>query len=738
MVEPVHVSHADAPPARRRRGWRVVGIVLAGLVLVVAACEVAGWPFLVGPAERMLSRVLDREVLLSSEDAGGAHVRFFGGVKATAPVLQIAAPQWSEQPFFLRAENARMHLSYGALLRARRGEPLDIALLHAERLTVNAERRADGTASWQFGEPDPEPSGERSLPRIGELVLGHGELHYVDETVHADLRATVQTDEGSAAQPDAAGLRATVEGRYDKRPLRATLQAAGALPLLSSGENVQPTPVRLKLEAGEAVLDFDGRAADVLRLHTLAGEVEVKGASLGGVGRLFGVTLPTTGPFALKGRIAKDGGLYNFVADDARVADSRLRGALTFDTAREPSLLSGRVGGARLVLADLAPSVGARPTQAPPGKAAATRKAQQAAQKRRREAREAAAEPTPPERIAEATGAGPNPDEPTREPQRRDSSRAAAAAPDPAASAVLPRRDFDLPALRAMDANVLLDFARVDLGDAFATPLQPLKAHLRLTDGRLAITDIDARTADGSVAGTVTLDGAERVAQWRADLRLSDVRLERWLRQNRGDDGQPWVAGLLSARLKVTGRGRSTADMLATLDGNIGASMRDARVSHLIVEVGGIDIAQALGVVLRGDDMLPVNCAAADIVAKNGVLTPRALLIDTPDSMIVVDGRVSLTDETLDLRLTVSPKDFSPATLRTPVHVTGPFSAPEVELEKGPLGRKLAASILLGLINPLAALIPLLDPGEGALPTNACASLAQRARNAVATAGGRK
>ena len=709
MVEPVHVSHADAPPARRRRGWRVAGIVLAGLVLVVAACEVAGGPFLVGPAERMLSRVLDREVLLSSEDAGGAHVRFLGGVKATAPVLQIAAPQWSEQPFFLRAENARMHLSYGALLRARRGEPLDIALLHAERLTVNAERRVDGTASWQ-----------------------------VDEIVHADLRATVQTDEGSAAQPDAAGLRATVEGRYDKRPLRATLQAAGALPLLSSGENVQPTPVRLKLEAGEAVLDFDGRAADVLRLHTLAGEVEVEGASLGGVGRLFGVTLPTTGPFALKGRIAKDGGLYNFVVDDARVADSRLRGALTFDTAREPSLLSGRVGGARLVLADLAPSVGARATRAPPGKAAATRKAQQAAQKRRREAREAAAEPTPPERIAEATGAGPNPDEPTREPQRRDSSRAAAAAPDPAASAVLPQRDFDLPALRAMDANVLLDFARVDLGDAFATPLQPLKAHLRLTDGRLAITDIDARTADGSVAGTVTLDGAERVAQWRADLRLSDVRLERWLRQNRGDDGQPWVAGLLSARLKVTGRGRSTADMLATLDGNIGASMRDARVSHLIVEAGGIDIAQALGVVLRGDDMLPVNCAAADIVAKNGVLTPRALLIDTPDSMIVVDGRISLANETLDLRLTVSPKDFSPATLRTPVHVTGPFSAPEVELEKGPLGRKLAASILLGLINPLAALIPLLDPGEGALPTNACASLAQRARNAVATAGGRK
>src|SRR5690606_3668845 len=128
---------------------------------------------------------------------------------------------------------------------------------------------------------------------------------------------------------------------------------------------------------------------------------------------------------------------------------------------------------------------------------AATREAQQAERERRRKAREAAEEPTTPERIAEATGAGPNP---SPEAGRRDAPGAAAAAPRPAASAasdVLPQRDFDLPALRAMDANVLLDFARVDLGEAFATPLQPLKAHLRLDAGRLAITDIDARTADG-------------------------------------------------------------------------------------------------------------------------------------------------------------------------------------------------------------------------------------------------
>ncbi len=149
MAEPVHASEvAPAPPARRRRGWRVAGAVLGAVVLAFAACEAAGWPFLVGPAERLLSRVLDREVLLGSAEAGSARVRFLGGVKASAPVLQIAAPAWSGERYFLRAENASMRLAYGALLRARRGAPLDIASLRAERLGVNAERRADGTASW--------------------------------------------------------------------------------------------------------------------------------------------------------------------------------------------------------------------------------------------------------------------------------------------------------------------------------------------------------------------------------------------------------------------------------------------------------------------------------------------------------------------------------------------------------------------------------------------------------------
>ncbi|MDO8969466.1 MAG: hypothetical protein Q7U74_02190, partial [Saprospiraceae bacterium] len=128
--------------------------------------------------------------------------------------------------------------------------------------------------------------------------------------------------------------------------------------------------------------------------------------------------------------------------------------------------------------------------------------------------------------------------------------------------------------------------------------------------------------------------------------------------------------------------------------------------------VAGLDVAESLGVFFKGDDALPVQCAVVDLQADNGLFTPRAMVLDTTDSTVWVEGSLSLATETLNLRAMSLPKDFSPLTLRTPVNITGQFSDPEVSLEKKPLGLKLAASVVLAIVNPLAAVIPLLDSGD--------------------------
>jgi len=277
----------------------------------------------------------------------------------------------------------------------------------------------------------------------------------------------------------------------------------------------------------------------------------------------------------------------------------------------------------------------------------------------------------------------------------------------------------------------------VELGQLFATPLSPLKTHLTLRDGKLRLDDLVARTAQGNVRGNVTLDGTGQVAVWTTDLRWNEVRLEHWIRQKRSGDAPPYVSGRLVGRAQLQGEGKSTAQILGSLDGTVRASVRDGKVSHLAIEAAGIDVAQLLGVLIKGDDNLTVQCALFDLKADDGVLTPRAMVVETKDSNVWVDGKVSLRNESIDLRAVVSPSDFSPLTLRTPLRVQGTFGNPVISLEKAPLARKAALAILLGFVNPFAALIPLVDPGSDDEHDESCAALLARARKAGAQPVGR-
>jgi uncharacterized protein involved in outer membrane biogenesis len=185
----------------------------------------------------------------------------------------------------------------------------------------------------------------------------------------------------------------------------------------------------------------------------------------------------------------------------------------------------------------------------------------------------------------------------------------------------------------------------------------------------------------------------------------------------------------LNGQAKVVGQGKSTAAILGSLGGSVRMQLREGSISHLVVEAAGLDIAQALGVMIKGDDALPIDCAVADLAAEKGVLRPRVLVIDTSDSTVWSEGSLSLANEALDLRLLVSPKDFSPLALRTPVHVRGSFAEPAVSIEKGPLARRVGAAALLALLNPLAAVIPFFDAAssdDAQRGAQACQALAAR------------
>jgi AsmA family protein len=110
---------------------------------------------------------------------------------------------------------------------------------------------------------------------------------------------------------------------------------------------------------------------------------------------------------------------------------------------------------------------------------------------------------------------------------------------------------------------------------------------------------------------------------------------------------------------------------------------------------------------------VPVRCAVMDFGIKKGLMNSDVFVIDTKETNILGEGQISLAEETIKMKLSPQPKDFSIMSLRTPVHITGTLKEPTIYPDKM-LAIRAGAAVLLGVLaTPLASLIPLIETGPG-------------------------
>jgi uncharacterized protein involved in outer membrane biogenesis len=552
-------------------------------------------------------------------------------------------------PHLLQAEGFVVRWRWSDLWRSRQGAPLRLKRLEADQIDAHLVRLADGNASWSRARPEAgEKDAPAELPQIDTLVLRAGSIVYRDEPLNINLQARItQSTEPGTSMP----WRAEASGRYQGAEVDLQAQAGPDLPLLmETAENAALTPLRLSGRVGSTQIDFDGATGALWAGQDMRGQLTLRGASLLTSGEPLGLTLPDTPPYRMRGRIARAGAVWSLVTDDTTVGSSELTAALQYDTATQPPTLAGHLGGRRLAFADLAPAIGA--------------------------------------------------DQPPRQ-----------------ASRLLPDETFDLPSLAQMNANVRVDLQQLDFGTPKLAPISDLKFHLTLADSRLNLADLSALVAGGLLTGSTSLQAAQRPPQWKAALRFADVDLQRWIRAlSKGDASQPddspaYLSGTLNARLSLTGQGNSVADILGSSDGRLNLELVKGEISQLLTEAVGLDAAQALGMVIAGDEPLRLNCARAEVVIQDGVIKTRHAVLDNDDSTLHIQGGASLKAETLQLRVVAEPKDFSPFSLRTPLNVGGNFKQPQVSVEASGLLARAAGALLLGALAPPAALLAFIDTG---------------------------
>lgn len=260
-----------------------------------------------------------------------------------------------------------------------------------------------------------------------------------------------------------------------------------------------------------------------------------------------------------------------------------------------------------------------------------------------------------------------------------------------------------------LDADIDLQAKRVQWRAGLEW--QQAAATLTLKDQVLTADPLRFKMAGGQGQGQVRLDGSQPEIRSRLQIRLQDAQVRELF---------PRLASLKASFSKLNGEatlsatGNSAAAVLASADGEIKADLGPGAISQFILEAAGLNLANAVFAKLYRDQQVKLLCGAADVTIQRGLATIRHGILNTEDAAIDVGGQVDLGRQTLALDIHPRTKQVRILSLRTPLHVRGSFSHPEIGADSGALAARAGAAAALALVAPVAAVIPLISPGQAA------------------------
>jgi uncharacterized protein involved in outer membrane biogenesis len=578
--------------------------------------------------------------------------------------LRISNPDWALTRELVDARDLSARVEVPPLFAGR----IVVPYLEAASAVAGLELRRE-RATWRFG--DSSTKGPSRLT-LGLVKLADGHVRFVWPEEKTDLEIRMKGSLGEGGELDA-----TASGRFRGEAMRAQArfpqldpQHAAVGPIRFSGE---ASAGRTRV-AAQGMFRTQGDVMD-LRM-TLAG------ATLKDLNHLIRIVLPDTAPYSLEGHLIHSGNDWTFDGFRGKVGNSDLRGSLTYRTGGKRPFLRAALHSALLDFQDLGPLIGA-----PPG--------------------------TKPGKVANA--------------QQREKS-----AEREAKDQLLPDAEFNVERWSAMDADVRLASKRIVRPHGVA--VESLDTHLVLRDGVLHLDPLDFGYAGGHITSTVEIDGRKRPVQGHLEANVQGVQLAKLVPKDGGGqasgtkvkDEVKEALGTLYGRAKLDGTGRSVAQLLGTSDGHITLAVDGGRVSRLLEEMLKLHVADALRLLGTKNEQVELRCAVGALEVKDGVIDPKAFVVDTSDSRVKIGGSVSLRDETLGLEVRPVPKDATLFSLRTPIDLKGPLRHPEVHPHPGPIAARIAGAIALGAINPALAILPFVDTGP-ARDTN-CGQLLAEAR----------
>ena len=644
------LSPADIPvPPQERHRWRRASQVAAGVLVVVVGLYAFQYftkgRFWKGTFERIASEQAGRPVRV----AGDFQLYLDPHLRFRAEGLSIANPAWAEADALFTARDISLDMSIWRLITGNRIiRNLDIS---GGRMAL--QRDARGRNTWTFAGDKP-----LEIPEIDRAAITDTRLVFIDAVRRARIELTLGD---IAATSDKSGQKVagplTFTGRGTAYGSPFTLDGS----LTTPNETAAGGRVGLDLKAAiaDTRITLLGTMPGATRLEGADRRVTVAGRNLQTPGRLFGIILPATRPYALAANLTKAGRTYQFTRIGGHFGDSDLAGRLNATppaTTADRLKLEGALNSRVLDILDVGPFIGYSPErlEAQGGKGAIT------------------------------TVAG--------------------------RPRILPDAPLASDQLKAFDAAIDYHAAVVRTG---TVPISALHVRLGLDNRILKLSPIAFDLAGGRMRSDITINSRVTPVATDYDIRLSQVPLGKLLASFKLEDAGATAS--MRGRLQLKGYGDTVHKSLGSADGRIVLVFPAGTLWLRNVELAKLDLQNFVMHFLgkRLKKPAQIRCGIVAFTVKGGKAIADPIMFDTSRAIYRGAGGFDFNDESLAMSVEGDSKEFSVFSGQSPIGIKGWFAEPRVNPISGELLTRGAVAVALGVVaTPVAALAAFVDFGD--------------------------
>jgi AsmA family protein len=342
-----------------KRFWKIIGIVVAVLVLLVAIAGAALWlggsPAVAWALEHPVSGMIGRQIRV-----GSLKLSWGDPSHIIAENVAVANAPWASAPEMFTAKRLEIELYIRSLLWG----PARIPHIAIDGAQLLLETSKDGAKNWDFGLSAAAPQKRHQVPDLNHIEVKESALtfHNGKTDAKSDLGvADLDLKERAPAQP----IDIAARGTFQNMPVRLEGRVGG---LGTLRDTSKPYPVKLASVLDQLKLDVDGTLAEPLDFNGLDLRLSLGGAKFSELAERLGVPLPplpdVRGTAVLKGGEGK----WALQAISLKTGKSDLEGGIDIDTNGTVPQLKANLTASEIDLADFKGLYGEKPanSSAPP------------------------------------------------------------------------------------------------------------------------------------------------------------------------------------------------------------------------------------------------------------------------------------------------------------------------------------------------------------------------------------